>query len=453
MNQEVTLEEILLARESRGQAQQELMDRLGLTLISFSLNIAGPVKNSPLLRRAFGEGLTQLDNMLTAASLKVVERHQLDRPTGCEALWAVCGGGRQVKMLCVFLEEHHPLGRLFDLDVLDPEQGKWDRADLGLPPRRCIVCGREGKGCASRRLHPVEKLQQVTNEIMTRFFAHQDCGRLADLAGRALLYEVCTTPKPGLVDRRNNGSHRDMDLFTFLDSTAALLPYFRQAIAIGQETALLPPEETFLQLRPAGIGAEQAMAWATSGVNTHKGSIFSLGTVCAAVGRLWQPEGNTWEISRLLKECASMTSQAIQADFAAMAPENTSTIGSKLYLEHGLRGIRGELADGLPSVEHVGLPALYSALKQGASIEEAGVSALLALMAAVADTNLIARGGLEGWKWTAQRTKELLHSGSASKQAALILDQELIQRNLSPGGCADLLAITYFLYFLQNWKI
>ena len=93
------------------------MRRLGTALISFSLNIAGPIKNNALLRRAFLEGLKRLDEALTAAGLETVERHQTDSPTGCEALWAVRGDGRQIKRLCVGLEDRHPIGRIFDMAV------------------------------------------------------------------------------------------------------------------------------------------------------------------------------------------------------------------------------------------------------------------------------------------------------------------------------------------------
>ena len=94
---------------------------------------------------------------------------------------------------------------------------------------------------------------------------------------RALLYEVCATPKPGLVDRHNCGSHRDMDIFTFVDSTAALAPYLEDAVRLGQESAALPPEETFRRLRHRGFLAERGMFRTTGGVNVHKGAIFSVG--------------------------------------------------------------------------------------------------------------------------------------------------------------------------------
>ena len=451
MERHVTLTEVLQARETRAAAQKTLLSAHGLPVISFCLNIAGPVKNSPVLHRAFQEGLCRLDAALTAAGLTPVDQAQIDPPTGCEALWVVQGSGRQVKELCLELEDADPLGRLFDLDVLEPGHGMWSRSELGRLPRRCLVCGAEGKGCASRRLHSVEQLQAATNQILRDFFAAKDRKVLSATAARSLLYEVCVTPKPGLVDRANCGSHRDMDLFTFLDSTAALLPYLENAVSIGQRTADQPPEETFRLLRRAGLRAEREMFRATAGVNTHKGAIFSLGTVCAAAGRLWTPEGPCRDISALLDTCAAMTAAAVTADLDAITPENANTTGKKLFLELGLTGIRGELAAGLPAVAQVGLPTLRDALASGATLEQAGVAVLIRLMAQVTDTNLIARGGPEGQAWAAAQARALLaDSPYPGRDAVSALDGDMIARNLSPGGCADLLAITFFLHFCTS---
>ena len=450
MEHAVTLMEMLGAREARAMRQQQLLEEYHLPVISFCLNIAGPVKNSPVLRRAFREGLERLACALLAGRLDVVHREEVDQPTGCEALWVVRGDGRAVKELCVELEDRDALGRLFDLDVLDPVSGKWDRTQLGQPPRKCLVCGKEGKGCASRRLHTVEELQGATQVILEDYFGKKDQQALGALAAKALLYEVCTTPKPGLVDRKNNGSHRDMDVFTFLDSTAALLPYFEEAVRLGMETRDLPPQETFRRLRQAGAAGERAMFRATGGVNTHKGAVFTLGTVCAAAGRLWTAEGFSKDLDAALALCGEMSAQAVQKDFEAIRREGAHTTGQRLYLEHGLEGIRGELSRGLPAVAQIGLPTLRRRLEAGDSLEQAGVQVLLALMAQVVDTNLIARGGLEGQQWAMEQTKNLPQGRAATRQETEGLDRALIERNLSPGGCADLLAITYFLEFLSR---
>ena len=450
MEHAVTLMEMLGAREARAMRQQQLLEEYQLPVISFCLNIAGPVKNSPVLRRAFREGLERLACALLAGRLDIVHREEVDEPTGCEALWVVRGDGRAVKELCVELEDRDALGRLFDLDVLDPVSGKWDRTQLGQPPRKCLVCGKEGKGCASRRLHTVEELQGATQVILEDYFGKKDQQVLGALAAKALLYEVCTTPKPGLVDRKNNGSHRDMDVFTFLDSTAALLPYFEEAVRLGMETRDLPPQETFRRLRQAGSAGERAMFRATGGVNTHKGAVFTLGTVCAAAGRLWTAEGFSKDLDAALALCGEMSAQAVQKDFEAIRREGAHTTGQRLYLEHGLEGIRGELSRGLPAVAQIGLPTLRRRLEAGDSLEQAGVQVLLALMAQVVDTNLIARGGLEGQQWAMEQTKNLPQGRAATRQETEELDRALIERNLSPGGCADLLAITYFLEFLSR---
>ncbi|MDO5336354.1 MAG: triphosphoribosyl-dephospho-CoA synthase CitG [Eubacteriales bacterium] len=324
-----------------------------------------------------------------------------------------------------------------------------DRTELGLSPRRCLVCGRPAKECARSRTHSVEDLQNCTKQILVNAIEEADVRDTARLAVRALLYEVCTTPKPGLVDRSNSGSHKDMDIFTFMDSACALFPYFESCTRIGRQTSGLPAAETFLRLRPAGKKAEADMFSATKGINTHKGAIFSVGILCAALGRLPRDQ---WRMpERILKECAAMTQGLTASDFAGLTEETAVTTGQKLYLHYQITGIRGQVEAGFPAVQYTGLPILKEGLARGLSINDAGCAALLALMASATDTNLIARSDVVTQQKTVENIKEVLaRTPYPDKQILEQLDRNFIEKNLSPGGSADLLAICYFLYFLES---
>lgn len=450
MEREVTLDEVLAAREARARRQARLLAAHGLPLVSFTLNVAGPVKNGPLLRRAFQEGLDRLRLALQGTGAEIVRQEETAPSTGCEALLTVREDGRRLKLLCTGLEDEDALGRLFDLDVLMPDGSLWSREQLGLQPRGCLVCGREGKLCSSRRAHGVEELQAATLRILWTFFSEKDSEYVAAQATRALLYEVCVTPKPGLVDCANSGSHRDMDLFTFLDSTAALASYWKRAFLLGQKTAELEPEAAFQRLRRLGQRAEAAMFRATGGVNTHKGAVFSLGILCAVLGRLWTPRGLCHDRAAIFRECARLSAGTV-ADLKTLSANTAATAGRQLYRDRGLRGVRGELADGLPSVAKVGLPAMEALLSGGVPPQEAGAAVLLRLIANVTDTNLLARGGPEGLQWAAEQARRLLDAAELPPRKAIEeLDREMSARNLSPGGCADLLAITYFLRFCEE---
>lgn len=419
---EITLQQVLQAREDRALLQKKLLQAHNCPLICFTMNIAGPVKTSPLIRWGFQTGL---DSLLNALPVPVQSKQVRLLPTGCEAYLSIAMPATRLKDICTEIEEATPLGRLFDMDVIDVHGEKLQRAK----ERGCLVCGRPGRACAARRLHSVETLQAITEQIL-----------VAELAVQSLLDEANTTPKPGLVDRRNNGSHRDMCLQTFVSSANALRPYFTQCVAIGQQTAQQSHEHTFEQLRQAGIRAESAMLEATGGVNTHKGAIFTLGILCGSIGRL-----GSYEAKDILCQAALM-GKAAEQDFAVA---KSDTAGERLYLQKHLRGIRGEVADGLPSVANIGLPAYKNALCNGLSANDAGAVTLLHLIAKVEDTNLHHRGGSSGALWAATSAQALLLDGVAIPRIEE-LDDAFIARNLSPGGCADLLAATYFLHSLNH---
>lgn len=429
--------QMLTARENRARRQQALLEEYRCPLICFTMNIPGPVKNSALIRRSFRWGLASLEEKLTGIRYRAIS----EEVTGCEAFLAVEEDPQMLKQICMLTEEETPLGRLFDMDVLTVTGEKLERPF----PRSCIVCGTPGRGCASRRLHSLEELTRTVRQIMEVHFVDEDSRRIARLAVESLLQEVHTTPKPGLVDGRNSGSHTDMDVRTFTASAEALEPYFRTCFLFGRKTARKTPEETFSMLRRAGIGAEKEMYRVTGGVNTHKGAIFTLGLLCGSIGRVWNPEG-VFDTEKILKECTLMGECCIREDFGH--PVIPETAGEKLYAGQGITGIRGEAAAGLPSVRNIGLPVFRRCLTEGYSENDAGAITLLHLIAGVEDTNLYHRGGKAGAAWAKAAAETLLPRPAMARIAEL--DEAFMERNLSPGGCADLLAATLFLHKLDK---
>ena len=449
MAAEVSLLEMLDARERRVHHQQQLLEQYHKPLICFTMNIAGPVKDSPLIRRGFARGQDLLRQQFFRAKLKPLYTSAHCEATGCEAFYVLDADPLELKKFTTDIEDATQLGRLFDMDVLRPDGVKVDRQELQLGERRCLICGGPAKACSSRRIHTVAQLQEKTNAILTQTMTALDAASAAQQAVRAILYEVATTPKPGLVDRRNSGSHTDMDFFTFMDSAASLYPYFEACARTGQETAAHPATETFAALRALGCEAEGEMLDATGGVNTHKGAIFSIGIVCAALGRLdrarWQ------DPARVLAEAAAMTEGLTEQDFAGITAENAVTAGQKLYVQYGITGVRGQVEAGLPAVLEYGLPALETGLAQGYGFDRAGGGALLALLAHSTDTNIIARSSRERQLALTEQLKKLLSKTPYPDRETLEkMDKSFIAERLSPGGSADLLALTYLLYFFKT---
>ena len=443
---EVSLTEMLEAREKRAWQQREMLRR-GRTMICFTMNIAGPIKNSPLIGSGYDLGKRLLLGQLDVAGVAVSDFEEVREKTGNECILLVDAEPLTVKAITAELEDHAPIGRLFDMDVLRPDGSKVERQELGLPGRKCLLCGESAQVCARSRKHSVAELQAKTREILQEAVDEWDSREAARLACQALLYEVAITPKPGLVDRENSGSHRDMDFFTFQASAAALQPYFAQCVRIGRQGGA--PEETLRALRLPGKLAEAEMRRATVGVNTHKGAIFSMGILCGALGRL---DRESWgNPDRILDECAAMAKGIVSEDYRDLTPETAKTAGQKLYLRYGITGVRGQAEAGFPAVREAGLPTLEAALAAGKNINEASCAALLALLVHTADTNMIHRGGFDGMQQATLEVREILdRENFPSRETLESLDKRFIEKNLSPGGSADLLALTLFLHFLRE---
>ncbi|WP_068714671.1 triphosphoribosyl-dephospho-CoA synthase CitG [Vibrio tritonius] len=274
---------------------------------------------------------------------------------------------------------------------------------------------------------------------------------VAHLAYHAMMLEVHLTPKPGLVDTANNGSHDDMTLDTFVASADAIVPYLERFVAAGSHHSRHPVTQLLHVLRPIGVEAERAMFRATNGVNTHKGMIFNLGLICGAVGWL---KGKQLKVDALhIKEVIRQACEFLVFDeLKGNAKHEPKTAGERMFQQYGLTGARGEAASGLGTIMKHALPAYQMCLRNGVSTEQAMWHTLLVLMANNDDSNLVSRGGIEGLRLVQNHAAHLLNLGGyqyAEIENELIeFDKMLIEKHLSPGGSADLLAATWLVHEL-----
>ena len=268
---------------------------------------------------------------------------------------------------------------------------------------------------------------------------------------KALLYEVAVTPKPGLVDRNNNGSHDDMDIFAFIDSALALERYFFDCASIALDNEDEDYHQVFLLLRDRGKQADLDMFNATGGINTHKGAIFSLGLLSAAATYAYRNE-KIFNYKSICNYVGKLTKSIFELDFQDKQAEK-QTSGLAYYHSHGITGIRGEVKSGLPTITNHAYPYLVQLIENGVTINDGAVNVLLKIIINCDDTNLLSRGGLEGIDYAKQMATETLTAGGILNKEGMLklqkMDEEFIRRRLSPGGAADLLSCTLMLFFLD----
>lgn len=453
----VSLEEILNARENRVKIQQKMLQKAPTCLLSFTLNIPGPVKVFPYTKWAYEVGSSIISKGVSLLNGDVLEQFEAKNETGWEGFFALNLPPEEIKTYLLEQEEHHPLGRLFDFDVLRTDGSKLSRQELGFPERTCLLCGNPAFLCGRSRTHSAQELLAKEIELMENFFISRLSNHIGLLMQKALFYEVNTSLKPGLVDRLHNGSHKDMRLSTFINSAYSLTDYFCQCVKEGLSCDCSKKELPLLFQKLRGIGkqAEKNMLFATQGINTHKGIIFSGGILCAAIG--YYISTNSKDISSenfllsLPEICRCMLPELL-SDYLTLTPDTAKTNGEKLYLKYKITGIRGEAKEGFPLLFNVGFPLFQAVLKKGFSLWQAGLITLLHYIACTEDTNLIIRSDYQLACKIQKDLQQFLAHATYEEQLSILpkLDAFFVSRNISPGGSADMLALTYFLYFIQN---
>ena len=270
---------------------------------------------------------------------------------------------------------------------------------------------------------------------------------IAHLATRALHAELDTTPKPGLVDKDNSGAHRDMDHALMSRSIRAIHPYFVRLALLGF-AADMPSHDDIVK---TGIEAERAMFEATNGVNTYKGALFSMGlAVVAAAGKAWQGY--------------SITPQALSAAISKLAfafPDTKGTHGSKAKQTAAsetatFKGALDNAREGYPMLFNDWLPFYANLIKNGEP--HALHLTLLRIMCDLDDTNIVYRTSLAMMKQVKEESRSVLSRwseathGTPQADGGTNLDtilgdmnRSFVQRNISPGGSADMLSLVVFI--------
>lgn len=420
------------------------------SLLSFSLNLAGPHKRSPLADFFFTAALTLLVDELRARFGRLEELQIRSGRAGAWALLAVPTDAQNCKPFCLKLENGLPAGLLWDLDVYDLENGqKLSRKALGWEERPCLICGQKASLCARSRKHSWQELERESRRLMKEALLAEAAEVLWLAAEKSLFYEALATPKAGLVDRLDTGAHSDMNIYSFVDSSLALGPSLRKFIEAGMASASANREKTsassgetinsakrqeinsefreksipvirassgftgknnsdqivtFKTLAALGQEAERSMFIASGGVNTQQGLIFSLGFLLYTAGRRLRERVEA--LDRSLEERASVKSEELYQDVtqgllptaAELAAEASALAASFLDWrgdseESRQRGARAAVLNGYREALSA-LTILRRERAEGGDEDESSLAALLYLMSHIEDSNILRRAAL-----------------------------------------------------------
>lgn len=449
----IGLKDILQAKERRWHSISQMLSENEATLLSITLNMPGQEKNSPRACKLFHEALNKIGN-----HLQITKALVLYETAGPHALFCVNEVPEKAKAVTCKLEEHAPYARLWNIDVYNKEGTALSHVDRQLG-RKCFLCEKPSYLCIREKQHTEAEILQKVEDLFFDFYAAQSnyisaqAEKLGKIALEAILFETSCDPSPGLVCPFSKGSHQDMDFFTFQRSSAALAHHLARFAEAGLQHNEAP-ELLFPVLQKIGLDCEESMFKATKGINTQKGLIFSMGLILGASG-LALKENQPLKAENICSHVRTLAKDLVKKQLNQTC-EQQKTGGIEAYAKFSITGIRGEAEKGFPSVLKAGLPTLKDFQAHYNDINKSLLATLLSLMCVVDDTTIIKRSGqdkktLDWVKKTAARyLKDNAWGDENWQQKIRKLDSELVTRNISPGGSADLLAICWYFYTLEE---
>ena len=161
---EVGIDEILICREKRVAIQNEMIKKYDKPIISFTMNIPGPIKTNDEIKKAFDIGKNLILEKLKENNIEILEIQELNKNTGNELFISINSSAEKIKDITITIEENCELGRLFDIDIIDKNFEKLSRKSF----RKCLICETQAQECGRSRKHSVEELQNKVEEILRK---------------------------------------------------------------------------------------------------------------------------------------------------------------------------------------------------------------------------------------------------------------------------------------------
>ncbi|GAA0716263.1 triphosphoribosyl-dephospho-CoA synthase CitG [Clostridium malenominatum] len=453
---EIRPEDILIAREERVEIQQKLIKEYNLPLVCLRVNYPGVEKDNSLTRNIAEVIKKEITSKFMG---EIAYEHDEITPEGPIITLIIDNIAEEIKRKTIDVEENHILGRCVDIDVYDSEGNGINRGDLGLSGRKCFLCQDNAQNCVRSRRHNFEEVieflykKYAEYESLERktYNIHDTSLDISGLAAQAMLYEVACTPSPGLVSTISTGAHDDMDHYTFIESTCALMKYMTLCTEIGFSNK--SPKDLLREVRIVGLEGEKAMFEKTRGVNTHKGMLFLMGISCVAVGNAIYNRLKFKEIRNIImKMCQGL----VEKELLSLKENHENkqlSYGEKLYLLYNIEGVRGEIERGLPIIFEFAL----NFYKENSDLDKNNrlVQTLLGIMQYSEDSNILHRHSINTLKEINEKAKEVIRIGGVrteeGREALNEMNEDFAKRRISPGGSADLLALTVFFCLVEGY--
>ena len=442
----------LEARDARAALGAELVrrarDRGKSAIVWIAVNVPGPDKHPPGIDAVFGGAAAALDR-LPGAELALQGRDLL----GPYAALLAAAPPEDAKRAAVGAEAAAPARRLIDIDVYDQEGLAVDRARLGIPQRPCLVCSEPARECIAAGRHGAGALAGAVQELLAPLRPAALARRLA--AGAEA--ELDLTPKPGLVDRHDSGSHPDLSYAQMRRSIGLLPTYFEDLLALRRAGAGLGA------CIDAGRRAERRMAEA-AGANAHRGYIFLCGLLllaaCDAEEAATRAEAPLGLVAPAAGAVVSgRRFEGLRHHVRSLAREffddhpahdgSTALHGSRVRRQLGIGGIRAEARDGMPAVFDEGLPAYEDALARTSDAHLAAFALLGVLMQCVEDTTTLhrcGRIGLARLRHDGRVLADMVAAGADPVPCLEAWNRDYQRLGMTMGGVADCMALVFALH-------